>query len=195
MANVRFFFGTKEQYLDLPLPREEVGLYFCTDTCELYRGDDLYTRGIKRVSVLPGFKDAADGMLYCLDNGNAYFLNEARDSWVQLTFTPIDDLGAIADEDVDKYVPTVGAVLKALENVTFDGITSIPVATATSIGGVKAVAKTDEMTQEIGIDEDGKLWAKIPDMTGVATEEYVDKKVDEVFAGKKLYIFDAGEIG
>lgn len=35
---------------------------------------------------------------------------------------------------------------------------SIPVATSSAIGGVKPVAKTDEMTQPVGIDENGALY-------------------------------------
>ena len=35
---------------------------------------------------------------------------------------------------------------------------TLPIANETTLGGVKAVAKTDGMTQEIGVDADGKLW-------------------------------------
>ena len=35
---------------------------------------------------------------------------------------------------------------------------TLPVASANTLGGVKPALKTDEMTQEIGIDADGKLW-------------------------------------
>ena len=35
----------------------------------------------------------------------------------------------------------------------------LPIASATQLGGVKPVAKTDEMTQSVGVDEDGGLWA------------------------------------
>lgn len=35
---------------------------------------------------------------------------------------------------------------------------TLPVATETALGGVKPAAKTDEMTQEIGVDAEGKLW-------------------------------------
>lgn len=34
----------------------------------------------------------------------------------------------------------------------------LPVATSETLGGVKPAAKTDSMTQEIGVDADGKLW-------------------------------------
>ena len=48
-------------------------------------------------------------------------------------------------------------------NVTVEGDSSeytLPVATETTLGGVKGVAKTDKMTQEIGVDENGKMWGE-----------------------------------
>lgn len=36
----------------------------------------------------------------------------------------------------------------------------LPIASATQLGGVMPVAKTDEMTQAVGVDEAGALWAK-----------------------------------
>ena len=84
--NVRFFCGTKQQFLDMKQPREEFGLYFCTDTREIYRGDSLYTSAIEKVYVLPEFKNAADGVIYCVDDGNAYYLNTTRDGWESCLF-------------------------------------------------------------------------------------------------------------
>lgn len=39
------------------------------------------------------------------------------------------------------------------------GIDNLPVASPTTLGGVQPVAKTDEMTQSVGVDEAGRLWA------------------------------------
>lgn len=36
----------------------------------------------------------------------------------------------------------------------------LPTATEDTLGGVKPVSKTDEMTQKVGVDEDGALWTK-----------------------------------
>lgn len=98
--NVRFFFGTKEQYLNMELPRDEYGLYFCTDTRELFRGDVCYTNAIKKVSVLPDIDIAADGVIYCVDDGNAYYLNTTRDGWEKLSFSMPE--GYATEEYVDK---------------------------------------------------------------------------------------------
>lgn len=37
-------------------------------------------------------------------------------------------------------------------------IDNLPIASATQLGGVKPAAKTDEMTQAVGVDGEGKLW-------------------------------------
>lgn len=47
------------------------------------------------------------------------------------------------------------------------GIT-IPVATSTKVGGVKAVPKTEAMTKEVGVDENGKLYVEPSQGGGVA---------------------------
>ena len=36
---------------------------------------------------------------------------------------------------------------------------TLPIASSTVLGGVKPVAKTDAMTQSVGVDEAGALWA------------------------------------
>lgn len=81
--------GTKATYLGLSEHLSNA-LYFCTDTCELYKGDDLYTDGVRSVSSfseLPTFVEAADGKLYlCEDSGNCYVLNATRDGWRQVFF-------------------------------------------------------------------------------------------------------------
>ena len=76
--------GTKATYLGLK-ERSANALYFCTDSKELYKGDDLYTDGLRVVPAfaqLPDFSLAADGKLYvCADTGNGYVLNATRDGW------------------------------------------------------------------------------------------------------------------
>lgn len=45
---------------------------------------------------------------------------------------------------------------------------TLPIATSTTLGGVKPVNKTDEMTQEVGVDVEGKLYTK-PTMNGTGS--------------------------
>lgn len=77
--------GLKATYLGLKA-RDPNALYFCTDTKELYRGDSLYSDGVRLVAnedALPSFTAAADGILYfCTENGSGYVLNAERNAWL-----------------------------------------------------------------------------------------------------------------
>lgn len=81
--------GLKETYLRLK-ERSANALYFCTDSKELYKGDDLYTDGLRivdRYEALPVLTAAADGKLYlCEDTGNGYVLNATRDGWMPVFY-------------------------------------------------------------------------------------------------------------
>ena len=89
IALLTYKYGKKATYLALT-NRLDTTLYWCTDTHELYKGNDLYIDGIRMVatySTLPSFNIAADGRLYyCKDTGNGYLLNETRDGWIQVIF-------------------------------------------------------------------------------------------------------------
>lgn len=87
MPVVSYKQGTKAQYLGL-VSRDPYALYWCTDTKELFKGDDLYTDGLRVVNnkaSLPSFEIAAEGKVYfCADTGSAFVLNSTRDNWVQV---------------------------------------------------------------------------------------------------------------
>ena len=98
-----------------------------------------------------------------------------------------DDLAAVAksgsytDLTNKPTIPTVPESLKNPNKLTFTGAVTaeydgsapvsveipsgsgsayeLPIASATQLGGVKPAAKTDEMTQAVGVDESGGLWA------------------------------------
>lgn len=84
-TKVRYKQGTKATYLGLS-EHLSTALYFCTDTRELFKGDELYTDGLRVVAnydALPAFSVAADGILYfCEDNGCGYVLNQTRNGWI-----------------------------------------------------------------------------------------------------------------
>lgn len=75
---------------------------------------------------------------------------------------------------------------------------TLPIASETTLGGVKPVAKTDDMTQSVGVDEAGGLWA-VPGSGGAGetyTGEYeliVDHTVtaDEASASSFTFTKDA----
>lgn len=94
MSKVLYRQGTKATYLGI-ISKNPNALYFCTDTKELFRGEDLYSDGLRLVdsfSALPSFLVAADGILYfCKDNGCGYVLNEFRDAWIPV-IRGVDDV-------------------------------------------------------------------------------------------------------
>ena len=89
MAKVNYRHGLKSTYLGLK-ERLPTALYFCTDTHELFKGDDLYADGLRKITSyadLPEFTKAAEGKIYyCADNNCGYVLNETRDGWTQVIF-------------------------------------------------------------------------------------------------------------
>lgn len=186
MANVRFVRTTKERQINRK-NYDENALYFCIDSGELYRGEQLLSDGVRQVTTyadLPNYQVAADGVIYyTINEGNGYMLNESRDNWTQVIFATVGDISTVSSEDDDKYIPTVGAVKKALERYTPSGdggVYELPVADDATLGGVRAIKKTDEMTQAVGIDEEGYLWVNVPDVTYFVTREYVDAKTETV---------------
>lgn len=89
--------------------------------------------------------------------------------------------GSYTDLTNKPAIPTVPESLKNPNKLTFTGAVTaeydgseavsveipdgvggsytLPIASPTTLGGVMPVAKTDEMTQAVGVDADGKLWA------------------------------------
>ncbi len=77
---------------------------------------------------------------------------------------------------------------------------TLPVASATQLGGVMPAVKTDEMTQAVGVDESGGLWA-LPgggnDTAELLAEVTLEEEVNKVVLNlpgecyKRLYILAA----
>ena len=88
------------------------------------------------------------------------------------------------------------ALIKALSNGAGGASYSLPIASSTQLGGVQPVAKTDTMTQEVGVDADGALWTETgggetwEDIVSFELEEEVNQII--AFSGdigyKKLFI-------
>lgn len=117
MANVRFVRTTKAKQIN----RQEYdnnALYFCTDSGELYRSNQLLSDGIRTVqsyAELPEFVEAADGVMYYTeDTQRGYILSPTRDSWIQVIYTPITDINAVPEGDRDSVVVTAEGLLNAI---------------------------------------------------------------------------------
>ena len=152
--------GTKFTYLSLP-ERLDNALYFCTDTKELFKGNDLYTDGVRFVQTkddLPLLTEAADGRLYiCGDTGCGYILNEARDAWVCVLHgvdnntVEITEDGFIRVREVSmESIPGLEEELQRIEKLAAVGISSLPLATNETPGVIKC-------GDEFSIAEDGTL--------------------------------------
>lgn len=139
MAKVLYKQGTKQQYLNLE-EHLETALYFCTDTKELFKGDDLYSDGlriVKNFESLPSYVFAADGILYfCEDTGCGYVLNNLRNGWLAVIHgvdnetievsakgllavksVPIDKVIGLSDE-----LKTVNERLSSVEKAVVGGV-------------------------------------------------------------------------
>lgn len=157
MAKVRYVQGKKASYLALG-SYDPLALYFCTDTNELFKGDQLYSDGVRIVlnyESLPAFSVAADGILYyCKDNGCGYVLNEERNGWLAVLHG-IDNetiglnengLMAVVAVPIEK-VTGLAEELQRIEQVVVAGGS---IATADTAGIVKP-------SSEFAVTEDGTM--------------------------------------
>lgn len=139
--------GTKATYLSLET-RNPYALYFCTDTRELFRGNDLFSDGMRLVDSadkLPAMSVAADGILYfCTDSGCGYVLNETRDGWIPVVYG-VDNETIGVNENGLMYVKSIPVELvgEIVEDVK-------QVASTDSVGMVKP-------SDEIAVAEDGSM--------------------------------------
>lgn len=156
-VKVAYKHGTKQTYLSLT-ERSPYALYWCTDTKELFKGDDLYSDGVRIVESyagLPAFEIAADGILYvCKDTGNGYVLNDTRDGWMQVIYSAdnetigINEDGFIAVKKIP--IATVDGLEDRLTNIEQSVVAGAPIATNDTAGIVKA-------SEEIAVAEDGTM--------------------------------------
>lgn len=98
--NVRFFAGSKKQYLSLD-EYSPLALYFCYDTRELFWGDLLLSDGMRVVTTfaeLPVLSEAADGVVYFVtETRNGYVLSNDRTEWIQVIQAPNGGSGLNVD--------------------------------------------------------------------------------------------------
>lgn len=122
--NVRFVRTTKSKYL----AKEEYdsfALYFCTDTGELYRGDQRISDGVRVIDTkadLPECSCAPDGVVYYVtETRNGYTLSPDRTEWLQTIYAPVTDAYEVPESEIYNTVTTVGAV-RDIEKKIYDYI-------------------------------------------------------------------------
>lgn len=173
MANVKFYTGTKEQYLNL-VSHNPLALYFCDDTGELFKGDVCLSDGIRIVPThndLPELSCAADGIVYFIhDSRNGYMVSPDRTEWLQTIYAPVHDAYVVPEDEIYNTVTTVGAVrdieakiYQRIEEVASGGAAS----TLTPVDGSLVIK---DGTIDIGISaEPGNALTKMADGLYVGT--------------------------
>lgn len=111
--NVRFVKTTKEKYLKRDT-YDPLALYFCDDTGEMFKGEQLLTDGMRVIPTyadLPECSCAADGVVYYVhDTRNGYILSPDRTEWLQTIYAPVTDMSTVPESEAYNVVATVGAV-------------------------------------------------------------------------------------
>ena len=119
--NVRFIRTTKEKWLNRD-SYDPLALYFCEDTQEMCKGDQILTDGIRVVPTkadLPTLPFAADGVIYYVANTKSgYMMSPDRTEWLQTIYAPVEDVTKIPEDEIYKTVTTVGAV-RDIENAIY----------------------------------------------------------------------------
>lgn len=119
--NVRFIKTTKEKWLNRD-SYDPLALYFCEDTQEMCKGDQVLTDGIRVVPTkadLPVLPFAADGVIYYVhDTKNGYMMSPDRTEWLQTIYAPVEDATTIPESEIYNTVTTVGAV-RDIENAIY----------------------------------------------------------------------------
>lgn len=188
--NVRFFAGTKEQYLGIT-KHNPIALYFCGDTRELFWGDKLLSDGVRvipSIKDLPSLKTAADGVIYyAVNDRTGYVLAPDRTSWTQIIHAPAADINAVHASAANTTAVSVTAI-RDIEKAIYEKIASIDTLNKVkeiSFAGV-ALDRTDGA---FSIERDAALKAlgisftegtTESDIKTVATKEYVDSKIETI---------------
>lgn len=206
--NVVFVRTTKEKQIN----RTEFNpnaLYFCIDSKEFYRADQLLTDGVRVVASydgLPDFKVAADGILYFVENTkNGYVLNTARDGWLQVIYAPTGNTTEEVVIAVKEEILQTVYTKEEIDNMIPDGITSIRFASVemTEVDGVYSIDKetaldalgisvpTSETGEPIVIATETVVTEKVTEMSD-ELRTYIDEKIKEVEV--PVETIDYGEI-
>ena len=119
--NVRFIRTTKEKWLNRD-SYDPLALYFCEDTQEMCKGDQVLTDGVRVVPTkadLPSCPLAADGVIYYVKaTKSGYMMSPDRTEWLQTIYAPVEDVTTIPESEIYNTVTTVGAV-RDIENAIY----------------------------------------------------------------------------
>ena len=106
-ADVGFYYGTKANYNALA-SHDDATLYFITDTLQLYKGDEEYTKSTQFVAALPT-SGARQGVIYIRSNDLSMWRYTGT-AYQQINKGYVTEIPSSADDASDNNVPTTKAV-------------------------------------------------------------------------------------
>lgn len=166
MANVSFYYGTKANYNSLQTKNADT-LYFITDTLQLFKGTDEYTKQMEFVSQLPVNGEARQGILYILASdfsayrytGSAYqklflgYVQQIPES--SPTHDTVPTTKAVADYVNAKIASVTGLQGEYVENVSYSNgnltVVKDGTSTTTQLAGVAHNVTYNTQTQVLSI--------------------------------------------
>lgn len=167
--------GTKATYLSLET-RNPDALYWCVDTRELFKGDDLYSDGVRIVdeySGLPAFSEAADGILYFVaGTGCGYVLSRTRDSWLPVVYGTDNTTIGLTDGGLMEVRSVPIAKVSGLTDA-LDALRAVDTSTLNLIGGLTSRI---EAVEAVTVDLDLSKYAQKREVRDIA--ELVDYEID-----------------
>jgi hypothetical protein len=83
--SVKFYYGTRATYDSIAI-KNQLALYFCDDTGELFKGDICLSDGMRIVPTkadLPQCSEAADGIVYFIaETKSGFTVSPDRTEWL-----------------------------------------------------------------------------------------------------------------
>lgn len=142
MNEVKFLYGTKANY-DTITTKDSNTLYFLTDTLQIFKGSEEYTKSAKLVSALPTTGQVQGAVYVNTTDFSAHIYNGAEFIQINKTYAT-----TISDTPTDDTVPTTKAVATYVTNKIADVVggvgTFVTDVTYTPASGKLSVAKGGE---------------------------------------------------
>lgn len=196
--NVRFVRTTKAKWLARDT-YDQFALYFCEDTGEMFKGDQVYTDAIRVIPTkadLPSCPYAADGIIYYIsETKSGYMMAPDRSGWLQTIYAPVTDAYVIPESEMYTTVTTVGAV-RDIENKIYEYIDekTSNVAPDESVSALEERVKNIEDDYLVGADKTELIndiketyeTKSDAELKLAEAKEYTDSKVKDIASNEAV---------
>lgn len=117
IGDIRFVSGLREKYVSLGAYDSKT-LYWCEDSRELFKGNQSYSEGVRRVDDIYALSVMAKGVIYMQPDGSGYLYDHENSKWIQVIYPVV----TVLDENcTDTQIPSAKAVYEALKAVSTEG--------------------------------------------------------------------------